>query len=66
MDGIFFLASCIMVGLIQYWLYRNDRAGPTEATDWLFAMRRVKQQKPAEPETRRRHRAAPRPPRRPG
>ena len=57
MDGLYFLAACVGIGLVQFWVFRNDRAGPTEPTTGLFAMRSQAPRETAEDKTSRRQAA---------
>lgn len=38
MDGLFFLMSIVGVGLVMWWVVRNDRVAPDQPTTGLFAM----------------------------
>jgi hypothetical protein len=54
MEGVLFLVACIAIGLVAFWVMRNDAAGPDEQTHGLFAMRSdaPKEKPPAEPRRR--------------
>jgi hypothetical protein len=38
MDGLLFLASVLAIGLVMWWMLRNDTPDPRAVTKGLFAM----------------------------
>jgi hypothetical protein len=38
MEGLLFLAACIGIGFVAFWVMRNEKANPADPTTGLFAM----------------------------
>lgn len=53
MEGLFFLVSCVAIGLIALWMMQNDRIGPRDRTIGFFAMRSSGSDEPGKTTQRR-------------